>query len=87
MKERLFRETVGRYGFKREFALATIDTMRDVLSEITKRYELYVHTKLVHLRVCVCVCDVYRYGGVPGYLSAAGFSADEQQTLKNKFLE
>lgn len=34
---------------------------------------------------CVCVCC--RYGGIPGYLSAAGFTADEQQALKSTFLE
>ena len=38
MKRRLFQETVGRYGFKREFAAATVDTMRDVLAALTKRY-------------------------------------------------
>ncbi len=37
MKRRLFRETVGRYGFKKEFALATAETMRDMLTEINKR--------------------------------------------------
>lgn len=43
IKERLFRETVGRYGFKKEFTRATADTMRSVLAEISKRYEQRLH--------------------------------------------
>lgn len=38
MKRRLFQETVGKYGFKKEFASATVDTMRDVLAALTDRY-------------------------------------------------
>ena len=37
IKERLYRETVGQYGFKEEFTRATADTMREVLVEIGKR--------------------------------------------------
>lgn len=64
MRKRLFRETVGRYGFKKEFANATVDTMRETLAILTRKY-----------------------GGIHGYLSEAGFTEDEQQALKDKFLE
>lgn len=37
IKERLFRETVGRYGFKPEFTRATTETMREVLAVIRKK--------------------------------------------------
>ena len=34
-----------------------------------------------------CGLFVHRYGSIPGYLSAAGFTVDEQQALKDIFLE
>lgn len=37
IRERLYRETVGRYGFRKEFTRADAETMREVLTEIKKR--------------------------------------------------
>ena len=37
IRERLYRETVGRYGFKKEFTKADADTMREVLKEVNKK--------------------------------------------------
>ena len=37
IRERLYRETVGRYGFRKEFARADAETMMEVLKEIKKR--------------------------------------------------
>ena len=37
IRERLYRETVGRYGFRKEFAGADAETMMEVLQEIKKR--------------------------------------------------
>lgn len=47
IRERLYRETVGRYGFRKEFAGADAKTMMEVLQEIKKRLVcnvLHVHT-------------------------------------------
>lgn len=64
VRRSMFKGSVGKYGFKEEFATAKVSTMRELLSEIRKRY-----------------------GGVPGYLSAAGFTTEEQLALRDKFLE
>jgi len=37
MRNRLYSETVGRYGFRIEFAGAEAKTMRQVLNEINSR--------------------------------------------------
>ena len=38
MRERLWQETVERYGVNKEFVRANADTMREVLAELKKRY-------------------------------------------------
>lgn len=38
IKERLYRETVGRYGFNEDYVRADAATMREVLSELKRRY-------------------------------------------------
>ena len=38
IKERLWQETVQRYGVNKEFVKAEADTMREVLAELRKRY-------------------------------------------------
>ena len=38
MRERLWQETVERYGVNKEFVRANVDTMREVLAELKKRY-------------------------------------------------
>ena len=38
IRKRLYWESVGKLGLKRDFALATPDTMRDLLTEISKRW-------------------------------------------------
>ena len=40
-----------------------------------------------YLALCTGVACCYRYGGVPGYLSSTGFTTEEQQALKDIFLE
>ena len=37
IRKRLFSETVGRYGFAKDFARAYPETMREVLKEVQKR--------------------------------------------------
>jgi hypothetical protein len=48
IKERLWQETVQRYGVKKEFVKAEADTMREVLAELRKRYIL-CHTLTVYV--------------------------------------
>ena len=45
IKERLWQETVQRYGVKEEFVKAEADTMREVLAELTRRY---THSPIDH---------------------------------------
>ena len=52
IRERLYRETVGRYGFRKEFAGADAETMMEVLKEIKQRLVLFI----------VLCPDVYMYG-------------------------
>ena len=47
IKERLWQETVQRYGVKKEFVKAEADTMREVLAELRKRYSLQTLTVYV----------------------------------------
>lgn len=56
IRERLYRETVGRFGFRKEFARADAETMMEVLREIKKRSVLTVSVamlQLIMLMVCV----------------------------------
>ena len=48
MRRRQHHEMVGRFGFKREFAVTTSDTMRDLLAMISKRWvELAIKTSAI----------------------------------------
>lgn len=42
---RVAREATGKYGFKMEFTTATVDTMRDLLTELSRRYFVYITTE------------------------------------------
>ena len=37
--------------------------------------------------VCLCVLSLCRYGSIADYLVSAGFTLEEQQKLKDIFLE
>jgi cytochrome c-type biogenesis protein CcmH/NrfG len=65
IRERLYRETVGRYGFRKEFARADAETMMEVLKEIKKRS--VSNGLLVVVVVCVCVCVSFIFS-LPNYL-------------------
>ena len=39
------REATGKYGFKAEFTTATVGTMSDLLSELSRRYYMHVYSR------------------------------------------
>lgn len=81
IKSRVYKEIVGRYGFKEEFTKADAETMKAVFSRLREKYE---ESGLKNLKLDLSFL-LLSYGSVVNYLESAGFGTQEQKQLLSVF--